>query len=216
MTRHPTNQNLTIHTEDNFLGFSIQVEKGPFITEYLNRLHETIINATGQYARTFAFRFDLRLPTGYYDSNGNEVITRFIESFKAKIRHNRELASRNNKYAHDSVVRYVWAREIGERGGRQHYHVAILLNYDAFCVIGKFESGRDNMFNRLHEAWASALGLPVEAVMGLVHIPENACYQISRGNNDSIAKFFYRTSYICKSATKVFGDGCHAFDTSRI
>ncbi|MEA3172408.1 MAG: hypothetical protein QOI97_5356 [Pseudomonas sp.] len=44
---------------------------------------------------------------------------------------------------------------------------------DAFNALGKFEPGRDNMFNRLVEAWASALGLSVEAVSGLVEIPPN-------------------------------------------
>ena len=44
----------------------------------------------------------------------NAIIERFIESFKAKIRHNRQLAFLANKYAHDTVVRYVWTREVGQ------------------------------------------------------------------------------------------------------
>jgi hypothetical protein len=90
------------------------------------------------------------------------------------------------------------------------------LNYDAFNALGKFESGRSNMFNRLEEAWASALGLPVEAVRGLVEIPSNPTYCLRRNDPQGQADFFYRASYLCKAATKVYGDGQHGFGASRI
>jgi len=218
MIRHPTNQNLSIYYESTYLGLPLQVEKGPFILEYLHRLHQTTHRAVDQYRRVFAFRFDLRLPSGYISHERlyeNEVIDRFIESFKAKIKHNRQLALRENKYAHDSVVRYVWTREVGQQG-RPHYHLAVLLNYDAFCSLGIFASGRNNMFNRLQEAWASALGLSADTVRGLVEIPSNPYYVLHRDDNTSIAEFFFRASYLCKMATKSFGNGCHGFGASRI
>jgi len=31
----------------------------------------------------------------------------------------------------------------------------------------------------------------------------------------SIAELFYRASYLCKAATKSYGNGCHGFGTSR-
>ena len=217
MSRHPFNQNLTLHFYAYYLGLPIQVEKGPFILEYLHRLYQTLIRAMGQYREVFAFRFDLRFPSNHSlpdRSYQNEVMDRFIESFKAKIRHNRQMAFRENKYAHDSVVRHVWAREVGQCG-RPHYHLAILLNYDAFCALGRFERGRDNMFNRLQEAWASALDMPLDAITGLVEIPQNPTYRIHRDDNASIADFFYRASYLCKAATKIYGDGGHSFGASR-
>ncbi|WP_422981228.1 inovirus Gp2 family protein [Undibacterium sp. Ji50W] len=218
MIRHRLNTNLTLQHQDTYLGMPIQAEKGPFIVEYLDRLHQTISRAMNQYSRVFAFRFDLRFPSDMNHSAfnyENEVIDRFIESFKAKIRHNRQMAFRENKYAHDSVVRYVWTREVGQLG-RPHYHVAILLNYDAFCSLGRFSTGRENMFNRLNDAWASALGLSPDAVTGLVEIPQNPYYHLRRDDNASIAEFFYRASYLCKSATKVFGSGGHGFGASKI
>ncbi len=218
MIRHPTNPNLTLHFDSSYLGFPVQFDKGPLIYEYLDCLHQTVMRAIGQYPRVFAFRFDLRLPLGQNPqclNYENEIIDRFFESFKAKIRHNRRMASQRNKYAHDSVVRYVWTREVGQLG-RPHYHLAILLNYDAFCSLGRFSPGRDNMFNRLQGAWASALGLPIDAVVGLVEIPANPYYYIRRDNNESIVKFFLRASYLCKAATKVFGNGSHGFGASRI
>lgn len=216
MTRHPTNQNLTLYYDSMYLGLPVQFDKGPFILEYLHRLHQTMACAINQYRRVFAFRFDLRFPSdqNHHFHAGNEVIDRFFESFKAKLRHNRKMALRENKHAHETVVRYVWTREIGQHG-HPHYHLAIVLNYDAFCALGSFVPGRDNMFNRLQEAWASALGLPLDAVAGLVEIPDNPCYHIYRDDNESIARFFYRASYLCKAATKVFGDGCHGFGASR-
>lgn len=217
MIRHQFNSNLTLHSEDQYLGLPIQIDKGPFIGEYLDRLHQTMSCALGQYRRVFAFRFDLRFPCDLNEHNfnfDNQAIERFIESFKAKIRHNRQMAQRDNKYAHDTVVRYVWTREVPQQD-RPHYHVAILLNCDAFFVLGSFEDGRDTMVNRLREAWASALGRTRDDVKGLVHIPDNACYHLHRDDGSSVAEFFYRSSYLCKSATKAYGNGHHGFGSSR-
>lgn len=217
MIRHPENSNLTLHFEDTYLNLPVQFDKGPFIREYLDRLHQTIARALDQYRRVFAFRFDLRLPPGYNPQNivyENQIIDRFIESFKAKIKNNRRMAFQGNQYAHDTVVRYVWTREFGQKG-HPHYHLAILLNRDAYCTLGKFSPDRDNIFNRLQDAWASALGMSPDAVVGLVEIPDNPYYSLNRNDNDSIALFFFRASYLCKSATKSFGDGSHGFGASR-
>lgn len=217
MTRHPDNTNLILHAGSTFQGWPIQADKGPFIQQYLTRLHQTMQCALVQYPRVFAFRFDLRFPAGIQLPDyvyTNRVVERFIESFKAKIAHNRSQARQLNKYAHDSKVRYVWAREFGEHG-KPHYHLAILLNRDAFTALGKFEVGRDNIFNRLMEAWASALGLSVDAATGLVELPPNPCYHLNLGESGGQAAFFHRTSYLCKAATKVFGDSSHGFGASR-
>lgn len=217
MSRHPDNTNLSLHIGSTFQDWPVQTDKGPFIQQYLSRLQKTIQCALTQYPRVFAFRFDLRFPGGVQLPDfvyTNQVIERFMESFKAKIAHNRSQARQLNKYAHDSKVRYVWAREQGQHD-KPHYHLAILLNRDAFTALGKFEIGRDNIFNRLVEAWASALGLSVEAVRGLVELPRNPCYHLNLGELGGQAEFFHRASYLCKAATKVFGDGSHGFGASR-
>lgn len=211
MPRHPNNTNLILHDGSTFRGWPVMQDKGPFIEQYLNRLEQTMQHALAHYPRVFAFRVDLRLPTDVALSEyayTNQVIERFIESLKAKIRHNRNMAFQSCIHPHDTSVRYVWAREQG-KDGRPHYHLAILLNNDAFSMLGK------KMFNRLEEAWASALCLPVEAVSGLVHISDNSYFHLRRDNLDEQASFFHRTSYLCKSATKVFVDGNHCFGCSR-
>lgn len=192
-----------------------------FIREYLFRLKQAIDLALDQHSRVLAFRVDLRLPLGIDLPDyayTNEVISRFIDSFKAKIEHNRAKARERNPYAHESKVRYVWAREIGEMG-RPHYHLLILLNQEAFYTVGWLKSKASNINNRMNEAWASALGLSVDEVRGLVNIPPNAEYRIARnvrpGDTDELPALFYRASYLCKAATKSYGDRQRGFDTSR-
>ncbi|AGA75526.1 transposase [Pseudomonas putida HB3267] len=197
------------------------VDKGPFILEYLEALSRTINLALVQYPRVFAFRVDLRLPRFVGipdDALSNRVISRFIESFKAKIEHDREKAREQHKYAHACRVRYVWAREVGW-GGRPHYHLLILLNRDAYYTVGRLQSQRPNMISRMQEAWASALECEVGQVRGLVEIPKNAEYRVDRevrpGNVDYLPELFHRASYLCKAATKRYGDGSHGFGCSR-
>lgn len=185
--------------------------------EYLRRLEEVINYALGESNRVFAFRVELRFPAGTaweYAEADNRVITRFIESFKAKIRHNRQCAKQLTPHTHDSAVRYVWAREIGEEGS-VHYHVLILLNGHAYYSLGDFTLGRDNNYNRVNEAWASALGLYVSQLSGLVHFPVNPVYRVERNDQLEINNLFYRASYLCKADTKYFGNGVHGFGASR-
>ncbi|MDH0289316.1 inovirus Gp2 family protein [Pseudomonas sp. GD04087] len=217
MLRHPDNTNLHIHTGDLFEGLPVMVEKGPFVTEYLAALKRTVENTLSQYPRLLAFRIDLRLPIGIDLPDyayTNQVISRFIESFKAKIEHNRLKACERNPYAHGSKVRYVWAREEGKRQ-RPHYHVLILLNRDAFYTVGKLQSDNTNMISRLQEAWASALGLQVDQVTGLVEIPANPVYRVDREDTGGLSDLFHRASYLCKVASKAYGNGQHAFGCSR-
>ena len=219
--RHPDNTNLHLHYNDTFEGQPVMCDKGPFVMEYLSRLKRTIDQALAQYPRVLAFRVDLRLPQDI-DLPGhaytNQVTSRFIESFKSKIEHNREKARERNHYAHDCKVRYVWAREVG-RGGLPHYHLLILLNRDAYYTVGRLRSEIANNISRMEEAWASALGLSMDQVRGLVHIPENPDYRIDRyvrpGAVDELPALFRRASYLCKKATKSYGDRQRSFDTSR-
>lgn len=216
MIRHPKNTNLTFLHQSMFQGLPVYTDRGPLVLEYLGRSKEVIDRARKDYARVFAFRFDLRFPAGHCASyfDDNRVLDRFFASFKDKIRHNRNRARESNRNAHDSVVRYIWCREIGQHG-IPHYHVVVLLNNDAFCTLGRYELGGDNIFNRLHEAWASALGRSVEGVVGLVEFPKNPFYLLTRDDPATMADFFFRVSYLCKADTKCYGDWVHTFGTSR-
>ncbi|MBK1801921.1 inovirus Gp2 family protein, partial [Pseudomonas aeruginosa] len=218
--RHPDNPNLHLHYGDTFEGFPIQSEVGPFIREYLSDLQRTIDLALAEYPRVLAYRVDLRLPQGVELPDfayTNQVISRFFESFTKKIQYHQERVAERG-YSRGCKVRYVWSREIGQ-GGRQHYHLLILLNRDAYYTLGLLSSERVNMISRIEESWASALGLLMSEVDGLVHIPENPTYRIDRHPRmrkvawsehkvlvDELPDLFYRASYLCKKATKSYGD----------
>lgn len=211
------NRNHTLHFLGTYRSLPIINNRCPMVAEYLETLYRVIQQAQADYSRVCAFRFDLRFPRNMNadtDNISNEAITRFIESIKAKIRHNRECAKQQNAYAHNTKVRYVWARETGD-DKRVHYHAVILVNHDVFFTLGRFGSEAPNMANRIREAWASALSLPLDSTTGLVHFPDNAVYRIDRNHPQDLAAFFHRASYLCKAETKHFGNGQHGFGSSR-
>lgn len=219
--RHPDNNNLRLHHDETFEGLPLMTSKGPFIREYLFDLKDTIELAMAEYPRVLAFRVDLRLPQcidlpDY--AYTNHVISRFFESFTKKIQYHQDKVRERDGYARGCKVRYVWSREAGE-GGRQHYHVLILLNRDAYYTVGRLRSERINMISRMEDSWAGALGVSVEQVRGLVHVPENAEYRIDRyvrrGDVYELSALFRRASYLCKVATKSYGDRQRGFGTSR-
>lgn len=215
MLRLPDNTNLSLHWLPEYMGFPVQVTRGPLVENYLQRLKQVLDLSLSDYGRVFAFRFDLRFPLGMaVGVNEDMCIERFIASFKAKIRHNRNQAQLRNRQAHDTLVRYVWCREIGQHG-LPHFHFVMFLNGDAFSSLGKFEFERSNIFNRLHEAWGSALKLRETEVKGLVEFPSDARYLLRRDDPGSWDAFFCRSSYLCKVATKAYGDGRHNFGSSR-
>lgn len=217
--RNPNNTNLNLHHGGTYLNLPILEDKGPFNLEHLELLKQTLFRALGQNPRVFAMRFDLHFPLGINLShlmNDNAVVDHFIESLKAKIKWHRTKAKAKNPYAHDTVVRYFWTREVGQFGGRPHYHFIVFLNNDAYNSAGDFASPKASMIRRFEESWALATGLCVEAVRGLVHIPDNPVYHIKRDDPDSIAEFFRRASYLCKVSTKEYGQGIHTVGASRI
>lgn len=218
MQRHPSNRNLSIYCGETFEGLPIMASKGPFIYEHLAKLKLTMERALGEYPRVFAFRCDLRFPANAKANDqaySNGAIGDFMESFKLQIESNRKAASQLNRYSHTSDVRYVWAREQGQGSHTHHYHLLILLNQDAFYAVGRLGSQNVNMFHRLEQAWAYALQMPVQGIQGLVEVPANAVYRVHRNDPAGQAALFERASYLCKIATKPFGNGYHVFDSSR-
>lgn len=214
---HSLNRGQRLHWGSTYNDLPVMVEHLPMVSEMLESLYSVTACALAQYPRVFAFRFDLHLPTwmdGAPEGFVNTALSRFFESLKAKIRHDRARAAKKHGYAHDTVVRYFWVREVGE-WGRVHYHCTVLLNGDAYNWLGNFQSAGQNMATRTFGAWASALGIPVDQAKELVHFPENPAFLLRRGDPGSIAKFFHRASYTCKAATKQIGYGHHGYGSSR-
>lgn len=211
------NRNHDLYQGSQYGSMPLVSESYPMVISFLDALLVVLDRALGQYGRVFAFRFDLRMPAGVDAASEtfcNSIVSRFIDSLKAKIRHNRETAKANGGLVHDTKVRYFWVREVGDQG-RVHYHFVVLLNGYAFNWLGNYQSTGGNMANRIWEAWASALGEPVEAAKHLVHFPENPSYMLFRADPDSVAAFFQRASYLCKARTKQYGFGHHGYGASR-
>ncbi|MBS1208778.1 MAG: transposase [Proteobacteria bacterium] len=216
--RHPNNTALKLWYETHYRGLPVQIQRGPLVEDYLDRLHQTMLKALAAHPRTLAFRADLRLPDWMGVLNEfthNALIQRFVDSFKSKVSHNRQVARQRLERFHETDVRYAWAREIGMHG-KPHYHFAFFLNHDAFHTFGRFEPGLRNLFNYLHEAWASALKIPAQQAYGLVHFAEGGACHLKANDPQSVADFFYVASYLCKAATKQYGNGAHGFGCSRI
>lgn len=193
------------------------LDKAPFVEEYLEKLYQTLQYALNDYARVFAFRFDLRLPHGNGlpgDAMTNRVIARFKASLEAQISHDRQCAGRLNRSAHDTCVRLFWVRELGQEG-LPHYHRIVLLNRDAYRTVGRIGSEGTNLYSRLEQAWASALRLPVSDVLSVVHIPTEFTFPLTRHDYLGHDEFFRRCSYLCKAATKYYGDGQQGCGGSR-
>lgn len=217
MQVNPLNKNQSLHVDHTYQGLPVMLEKGPFVVEYLQSLFKVVQKSLNAHKRVCAMRFDLRYPlhiSAQAAESSNEAVSRFIDSLKAKIRHDRARAQAQLLYAHDTDVRYAWAREVG-RDERVHYHVALLLNRDAYFTLGQFTSTEQNMAKRIQEAWASAIRLPLEQASGLVHFPDNAVYRFELETPQQLQAFFYRASYLCKVNTKHFGNGQHGFGASR-
>lgn len=216
--RIPGNTNLRYWYDATYDGYPLMVDKGPFVEQYLEKLYQTMQYALADYARVFAFRFDLRLPHGKSlpgDVMTNLMIRNFKTSLDEQVIWDRQRARNLNRSAHDCRVRMFWVRELGEVNGRPHYHCIVFLNRDAYRSVGGINSERNNMLNRIELAWARNLGLQVDEIRGVVHFPKGATHHLTRTDYVGHDEFFRRSSYLCKAATKHYGDGQHGCGGSR-
>jgi hypothetical protein len=211
------NKNYHVHHGEQYNGLRIMGNVYPMISECLEALHDVVSKSLTDYSRAFAFRFDLRFPDHMQADPAescNSVASRFIDSFKAKIRHNRQSLAKNGVLYHDTKVRFLWVREVGDCA-RVHYHFVVLLNGHAFNCLGSYLATEGNISSRICEAWASALGESVERAKPLVHFPNSPAYCLRRSDPESVSEFFYRASYLCKVQTKKYGHGHHCYGASR-
>ena len=191
--------------------------------DYLNTIRKPMDNAVDEYPRVFAVRFDLRQPEGDFldclsrdEIMGNDALgirrtdlaTRFVQSFKAKLKAHERRCHRKGIRVYPCTVRFVWVRE-RDKSAHDHYHVVLLLNEDRFGRLGNI-TREGSLAWTITSAWASALNCDVETIRRLVHFPDNACYVLERKSEDFIEQFndlFCRLSYFAKYATKHNDEG---------
>lgn len=211
------NHNLTLWDGVEFSGLPILYTKHGLYSEYLQKNLDVMNRVLMKYSKVFAVRVDLHVPEQAKKTD-SAIITRFIDSLKAQVKHDygkKILASLGQ--VHSSDVDYIWVKE-SSTTGQNHYHLCLFFNGHAYRCLGLFELGRNNLYNRIHKAWASATGIPVEGVTGLIHIPEKAQYHLVRNHPNADAVFenlFRRLSYFAKTVTKVFGDRSRHYGCSR-
>ncbi len=191
----------------------------PLVTPYLDAIEKVMLTACAEYKRSFAVRIDLRLPaySNTIDLDNNKVCTRFAASLEAQIKADTKRKTREDKTPHPCKIRYIWARE-QNIAQHQHYHLVLFFNKDRYHCTGKINAESDNLFTRIVKAWASALSLPIDETMELVHLPNNAHYYLDANSSNFTQDFhalYYRLSYLAKLNTKQYGLGQRCFGYSQ-
>lgn len=208
-------RNLTLIAQPVYEGFSVLPATGPHVVQYLNRLISVVSAALEQSSKIFAVRVDLHLPL-LFDGQpvySNHVIESFIKSLKARIEVECHRRLNRQEYASDGQLRYVWAREQAS-AAQPHYHLLLIFNANFFQQLGRLDD-QYGLASMIFKAWASALGQSLTLTRELVHFPDDPAYFVDRNNLRSQSLLLSRASYLCKSATKVWHDGLHAFGASR-
>ncbi|MHA7844742.1 inovirus Gp2 family protein [Serratia sp. D1N4] len=182
---------------------------------YLSRIENTLNNALSEHPRTLAVRVDLRLPNDTADTDA-AVISRFIESLKAKIKYAVIGKQREGRRIHPCTLRYVWVKEVGELNGKKHYHLLLLLNKDRWHSLGDYQSS-STLAGLIKQAWCSALrvGFPENAT--LAHFPDNPALWVDINSADYFNQrtaVIERASYLAKHYTKQYGNGERSFGCS--
>ncbi len=209
------NANIIPFNQPLFLGSPVMTNQGDLSLGYLEGLHSTLVKATNAHSRTLGIRFELLFPQ---DGIINEeridgCISKFVEALKYQIKVANSKCMPCGRPVHASDVRYVWVRE-QDSSVSPHYHFLLLLNRDAFHTLGKFEVGRDNLFNRIRKAWNTALGLMPQMDYQYIYIPQNSTYHVN--DSSGFSDLFYRASYLCKLRTKHLSKHHDSFGSSRI
>ncbi|MDT9877383.1 inovirus Gp2 family protein [Enterobacter cloacae] len=201
---------------------------GPSNPRYLRRIRETLDKALNQHPRTLLLRFDLRLPTKdnlvYRDDPG--LIKRFMGSLQAQIVADLRSKSRAGKRVHPTNVRYIWCREFDRQQLQPHYHVALMLNKDAYAYPGCYKPTNGEYIHCLAvmimEAWGRVLNLHAggdyRPFYPLVEFPENGYYHLETHHPDFNRQYgeaIARVDYLAKEYSKNNDDGLRNFGCSQ-
>lgn len=185
---------------------------------------DVVNNALIFHKRIIAIRVDLRYPgksqemvfqRGYSDSD----ISRFIASLKAKL--DADLVRKEKAWGRSlkNHLSYVWAREIGPRSLKPHYHLLLLMNKDVYHCLGDYQATEGTLASLISSAWCSALDLPAWQFGNLVSFPPSPVSYLdinSAAFEQQVLIVLNRAAYLCKFETKQAEAGYRAFGTSRL
>lgn len=213
------NPNLTVSRYWQYAGLNVQRHKGPNITQYLDRILNRLDKSINNHSEIVVLRFDLHFP-GWFDGEdlskvGENIITRFWESFKSQLKACIRRMQREGINIQYHSPDYIWCKERNGRGFRCHFHCVLILNQSMYDQLLEYHGGKDPIVYMIGQAWARCLGYSDYEVKGTVYVPDNAVYFVDKNNPEQYADVFYRLSYLAKSSTKCFDDGSQWFGGSR-
>jgi len=206
-----------------WFGLPIQMELDQLHLHYLNRIHALLMECLTVHPRWTVIRIDLRSPCGCIIPES--AITRFIESMKAQLEHARQMKQAAGKRGYAPMLRYVWVRE-WDKADQPHYHLALLLNHDAYFSVGHYgrlnepDRNYDEMLaGRIYKAWSVALDIDWRQAQAGVYFPAcpvSALMRRGPRSNKQLFGVFYRLSYFAKLQTKRYGEGGRNFGMSQL
>ncbi|KIT53155.1 hypothetical protein H334_23855 [Vibrio parahaemolyticus 901128] len=198
-------------------------------THYLDRIILTMSKALKDYKRVHALRLDLRLPVSDSEKNilrrdeflnntfdQKNIIKRFFESLKAKIKAQEKRMKASEKRVYPCHLRYVWCRE-RNKSNNDHYHLVLFFNKDRY-FSGGYRDNEESLVRLIMDAWSSALGEYVDNADRLVQLVYKGTHYLDQNKYDFENKYqalFTRLSYFAKNRTKHYGEGKRCFGTSQ-
>ncbi|EGQ9219284.1 inovirus Gp2 family protein [Vibrio parahaemolyticus] len=198
-------------------------------THYLDRIIVTMSKALKDYKRVHALRLDLRLPVSDSEKNilrrdeflnntfdQKNIIKRFFESLKAKIKAQEKRMKASEKRVYPCHLRYVWCRE-RSKSNNDHYHLVLFFNKDRYFSSG-YRDNEESLVRLIMDAWSSALGEYVDNADRLVQLVYKGTHYLDQNKYDFENKYqalFTRLSYFAKNRTKHYGEGKRCFGTSQ-
>ncbi|HHG3301364.1 TPA: inovirus Gp2 family protein [Vibrio parahaemolyticus] len=198
-------------------------------THYLDRITLTMSKALKDYKRVHALRLDLRLPVSDSEKNilrrdeflnntfdQKNIIKRFFESLKAKIKAQEKRMKASEKRVYPCHLRYVWCRE-RNKSNNDHYHLVLFFNKDRYFSSG-YRDNEESLVRLIMDAWSSALGEYVDNADRLVQLVYKGTHYLDQNKYDFENKYqalFTRLSYFAKNRTKHYGEGKRCFGTSQ-
>ncbi|MDZ7322012.1 inovirus Gp2 family protein [Kosakonia sacchari] len=199
-------------------------EYGLLFSEHLQRIKETIEKALKEHPRTTVIRVDLHFPDYIVEdicATDSAAITRFTASLRAKIIATQEKSRRGGKRIHRTAVRIIWCKEYDSVGVKPHYHIALLLNKDAYKDLGDYQSNNSSLAAMIIRAWYSAIRIPCPEnpkKRSLVKFPANPVYWLcvySDRLDKDIEKVMFRLRYMAKVRSKHYESGYRLFGYSQ-
>ncbi len=198
-------------------------------THYLDRIILTMSKALKDYKRVHALRLDLRLPVSDSEKdilrrdeilnntfNQKNIIKRFFESLKAKIKAQEKRIKVSGKRIYPCHLRYVWCRE-RNKSTNDHYHLVLFFNKDRYFSSG-YRDNEESLVRLIMDAWSSALGEYVDNADRLVQLVYKGTHYLDQNKYDFENKYqalFTRLSYFAKNRTKHYDEGKRCFGTSQ-